>query len=165
MYEVDPVRNLESRASAKEVQTNPDDISNKGEQFHLANRLRQIQAQARARMKLAEQAESKSKIQGAVDKYKNIKKIIQAVKIASAVGTSIGDIFVSLGMFIITAHGELIYAKFINKNYPIASWEKWFVVVVDIIIILMLTGLFVLIYKTIELLDSLGVTTILNLVK
>lgn len=119
-----------------------------------AERLRQMRAAARARLGLEDKEKNVLAKRSAIRKYKRIKNLIRTIKISSAAGTTMGDIFVSMWTFILTAHGELIYSKFFNKKYPIANWEKWLVIMVDIFILFLFFGLSVLIYIAIKIISG-----------
>lgn len=110
-----------------------------------ARRLRQLKEAKRKELAaLAEADSAQGKMSAAVNKYKRIKRIVQAVKIISAAGASVGDVLVSAGTFLVTAHVEWIYSKF-NANYPFAPWERRLVIFVDIIIFLELLAIAVII--------------------
>lgn len=96
-----------------------------------------------------------SQYRSARNKYKRIKNIIRIIKLVSAAGSSMGDIFISAGTFIITAHGELIYHR-INPQYPFAQWEKWLIIAVDIIIFLILIIIAILLVAVYQLIDNPG---------
>lgn len=57
------------------------------------------------------------------NRYKQMKRLIRVIKIASAAGSSLGDIFFSLLVFFLTLNGEFLYAK-VNRNYPFDTIDK-----------------------------------------
>lgn len=138
---VSPVAPVETQQSVAEEPAGA--AANKESTF--AGRLRRLrEAKQKELAALAEEASAKGKLSAAVNKYKHIKRIVQAVKIISAAGASVGDILVSAGTWLVTAHGEWIYSKF-NANYPFAPWERRVVIFVDIIIFLELLAIAVII--------------------
>lgn len=128
--------------------------TNKESRF--ARRLRQFKSAKKKALGMeAGEGGAKGTAQAAARQYKRIKRIIQVVKVVTAAGASAGEIFVSAGVFLVTAHGEWIYSKF-NAKYPFAPWERWLVITVDIIIFLVLLAIAVIVTVLYQQFQSLG---------
>jgi|GEM_PF-2902901 len=79
---------------------------------------------------------------GIIAKYRKIKVVIRAIKMFALVGTSLGDVFVSLGTLFLTINIEFIYSK-INKKYPFDSFDRIMFFIGWGVILSILTVLFV----------------------
>ena len=70
----------------------------------------------------------------AVNRYRNVQRAVDAVKLITGGLGSIGEIFFSAWVFIFVAHGEWLYSSLINPQYKLAGWKKALVIMADLII-------------------------------
>ncbi|MFH1172949.1 MAG: hypothetical protein V1692_00280, partial [bacterium] len=73
--------------------------------------------------------------------FKTAQNIMDIIKLASAIGSCAGDIFISGIIFILSAHGEWLISIFIAE-YKIPWWKKALVVIVDFILAIIVLNFF-----------------------
>lgn len=143
--------NPDLKTSASDSAAEPPKEDGAEAQKSVARRLRNLQAAKRAaRAKEYEAASLGGSVEGKFKKFKQIKNIVRVVRGASLAGTSLGDIFFSLGALFLSLVGEWILSKFMPgyqlfpKDDPLVLLDKilwylgWAVVVSALLLITLL---------------------------
>lgn len=68
------------------------------------------------------------------NRYRNVQRAVDAVKIVTGGLGSIGEVFFSAWVFIFVAHGEWLYSSLINPQYKLVWWKKALVILTDLVI-------------------------------
>ncbi len=124
-------KNKQDIQESKSKDSENDNIENPEQENKTSQRLKKLRKRRRELYKKA--ASAKDKGSKATKQYRRIKRFIRTIKVASAVGTSLGDVFFSLSVLFLTINIEFIYSR-INKKYPFDALDKfmlfagWFII-------------------------------------
>jgi len=128
-----PDKDNKDAEPGSEKEGEADDVEGKEKQDRVAERLEMLRKRKQELYKKAGVEAASGKI--GVKQYKQIKNVLRIIKTVSALGSSLGDVFVSAGTFIISAHAEWWYSSR-HPEYKFEPWEKLATVVIDFMIFL-----------------------------